>query len=994
MANTRILSASALAFMIALLLPSSAPALADVPPVKWTKVSIPDQGDAGRWVLALGSDVTHLAIATDGTLYAAANSVATAQKLFKSTDNGTTWSPTGQVTATIVDLTIAPDNPTLVYYATSSSVYRSNNAGATFASFPSNPGGSGDNNVAITSIAVTGPPNGRTIAAATTDADPGQYGGVYTYDESQLFAAWQNTNIGACDVLAIASPSNYPSVRQLVAVTTNEINSVIATRIGPSAWGAVYGPTVIPNIAAVGASIAFPNDYGLNPDPSAVFVGLHTGMGAGDVYKIAFRPGETAAAVDLNAGASAGFNDIDVGALAVSGNSSAPFLVAGAAGSSSVFLSSDAGITWRKSIKGPTGEAVTAAVASLDNRFYAASRGIESAVSCSDDNATSWYQTGLIDTQITSSGLVDFAVSPNYSLDGTLFLLTWGGKHSLWRSRDRGASWQRVLSCALPSMDTFRMVTVSTSYGIADKALFVAGTAGGSQAIWKSSDGGEIFTQSYVPFAVDAWAGGDENTLFVAGYNGANALVCSTQNGGFFYSQPVPVGIQPLKSVVLSPDFGDDTTILAGNSVGKIFLSTDNGTTFRQLGQTLPLSGAGAGLVTVAFDPDFANSKRIFAATDAAATSTNRERIFTFVIDESDTWESIDGTLPVGGIINKIALAADGTLYAVNSKAVAAATSQGGLERSLAPSSTATFETITRGLPDGATLRGLWASDNRLWSLDTTNTRLMTFVDTLTNAPLLTSPQDGAGGTEINRLRLEWDGLSGATNYQWQLNDDDDFSDLLDGFGATTEDSSCRVPTLQLAVTYYWRVRATGPVKSPWSAKSSFTTKLGNVLIAPQLVNPTPGATGVESTPIFQWTSFEEAETYELLLGTEVAFNTLKTTKTGQTALPGTAWQSDVTLDYGSTYYWKVRAIGADSFSDWSNTGAFTVQTAPASATPAAVPPPATQVIQVTVPTPLITTNPLPDPGIPAWLLYAIGGVGLLLVGVLSAILIVLIRRR
>ena len=57
-------------------------------------------------------------------------------------------------------------------------------------------------------------------------------------------------------------------------------------------------------------------------------------------------------------------------------------------------------------------------------RAYAATSGTESAFSYSADGGLTWNQTGLIDTQITSSGIIDLAVSSNYSQDNTLFLLT------------------------------------------------------------------------------------------------------------------------------------------------------------------------------------------------------------------------------------------------------------------------------------------------------------------------------------------------------------------------------------------------------------------------------------------------------------------------------------------------------------------------------------------------------------------------------------------
>ena len=49
------------------------PAMADPDEVMWSRVNIPTEGKAGNWALANGSDVAHLTIAIDGTLYAYVN---------------------------------------------------------------------------------------------------------------------------------------------------------------------------------------------------------------------------------------------------------------------------------------------------------------------------------------------------------------------------------------------------------------------------------------------------------------------------------------------------------------------------------------------------------------------------------------------------------------------------------------------------------------------------------------------------------------------------------------------------------------------------------------------------------------------------------------------------------------------------------------------------------------------------------------------------------
>jgi hypothetical protein len=400
-----------------------------------------------------------------------------------------------------------------------------------------------------------------------------------------------------------------------------------------------------------------------------------------------------------------------------------------------------------------------------------------------------YNQTGLIDTQITGSGVIDLAVSPNYSQDNTLFLLTWGGEHSLWRTLDGGGRWERVFSSAPPNIDSINLVKLSPNYGRDSRVIFLAGTGGGGAAIWNSADGGQSFTQRGAPMAIDAWAVTDNSSLFLGSYNGTDGLVYHTANSGFFYSSGVAVGHQPLKSIVPSPNYETDRTILVGNTLGWVYWSSDNGTSFERLGQQLPLSSTGVGQVTLAFDPKFDSNKIVYAASDAKSTSASKERIFRFIIGKSAAWESIDSTLPVGSMVNQLAVSADGVLYAASSQAVDSTTKEGGLERSLNPDFAlgATFETVIRGLSDDTTLTGLWVVGKQVWSLDTTNTSLMTYLDTLTEPVTLTSPSDKAAGVETTNVRLSWKSLKGATKYQWQVDYDNDFSSVPSGFEGNTE---------------------------------------------------------------------------------------------------------------------------------------------------------------------------------------------------------------
>jgi len=424
--------------LLVLVLPLT-PAVADPDEVMWSRVNIPTEGKAGNWVLAKGSDVTHLTMAIDGTLYAYVTGLT--YPLYKSTDEGRSWSYTGEVTNDIVALVTAPDDASTIYYATSSNIYKSTDAGSSFTPLPPNPGGAGSNNIEITSIDVAPLGSNNIIAVGTRDIDSPQYGGVYILDENELPLSWIVSNIGSYDVYAVAFSPNFTADRQLVAVVTDETDTFVTTKISAADWGKTVGDarldkdnSGIPTSVVVdnSAAIAFPSDYDSDVTSGhyVLFVAIDAGSNNGDVYRIngVAAPGSSVA-IDLNIGAAYNLDNIDVTALAVTGDASSANLLAGAAGSGQIYLSTDGGSNWVSSAKPPTGDSKTYGLMAPDftssGKAYAATSGIESAFSYTADGGVTWNQLSLIDTEINN--IVDLAVSPNYSQDNTLFMRTWGG---------------------------------------------------------------------------------------------------------------------------------------------------------------------------------------------------------------------------------------------------------------------------------------------------------------------------------------------------------------------------------------------------------------------------------------------------------------------------------------------------------------------------------------------------------------------------------------
>ncbi len=1016
----------------------ASPALAPATPTaaydddaKWDRVPIPTEGSAGNWQLADGSDIQHLTMSSDGTLYAYGQGLTFT--LYQSTDGGYSWRHLGNVQDSITAIATLPTDANTIYYATSSHVYRSTDGGNTFTTLPPNPGGAGSNNVAITCLDVTYADGGAIIAAGTRDTDNGQFGGIYTLNESPFISNWENSGLSGYDVYAVAFSPNFPADRQLAAVVTNEADTLVTYNIGGTGWGATYGNARLdrdnsgaPTSVAVTSSamIAFPGNYDASYPQvnSAHYVAIDSGSGNGDVYRIncATIPASSLA-TDLNAGYACGEDNLDVTSLAVNGDAANPSILAGSASSALTCFSADGGTTWVRSSKEPTGGSKTYVLMAPDfsssGKAYAATSGSQSALSISQDGAIAWNQIALIDTDIST--IVDLSPSPAYNQDNTLFMLTFGGsKHSLWRTLDGGNTWIRVLSSNLPTVDSLSFVELSPDYGNASQVVFLAGSSNGLPSIWNSTDNGQTYTSRFAfnpvtgaSINIDTWAAVNDTTLFIGSFDGSNGLIYQTTNSGLSYTGGVTAGNQSLHSIALSPDYQQDKTLLVGNSNGWIFWSGDNGASFKPLpadATSPPLTGS----VTVAFDPDFASNRTIYAAGDAAD-----EGIYRFIIGTSTDWESIDSTLPGGGMLNQVRLSPAGILYAANAKA------DGGMERCLNPTFSLgpTFTTVTRGLTDGATMSGLWQNGHQLWSVDTTNVRLMTFSDCLNSPVLLTAPADQTSGTgtltnhTVKNVNLDWKTLRGATSYQWQLDHDTDFSAVPDGFEGNTRASSARLPDLEPATTYHWRVRANAPLSSPWSETWSFTTRLGSEVIALKLENPEAGASKVPVRPVFQWSALVGASVYELMVSSDADFTHPSITKLGSYALSATAWQCDVSLDCDTTYYWKVRAINDTTYSDWSAVGAFTTEPPPPETLPelptippapepsspmtTAVPMPAPTIpAQITAPAPPLPTPPqaasLPLPTIPDWAIYLIGTLLLTIILILVIMLLLVLRVR
>ena len=589
------------------------------------------------------------------------------------------------------------------------------------------------------------------------------------------------------------------------------------------------------------------------------------------------------------------------------------------------------------------------------NKFIAGTTGSGSAISVSGDGGRNWSQSGFVDDDIFS--VVDMAVSPK----GTeIYLLTFSNSstHSLWRSTDEGLSWRRIVSTGDFGLTVIELMSVAN-----DGTLYVAGPTASSQICLRSTDAGLTFTALTLSSAVDSTSGFasvDSRQFFYTSLD-TFARVWRTADGITFDNTNVSGAA--LTDLELSPGFASDKTMIAGAVDGNIYLSTDGAVTFSAL-QKPSLTGD----LYLAFAPDFATSKYIYAASSTAGAGIWRLKVGETI------WTRVDSGFPPGTIISGLSVSADGIIYAATANQVSA--TFGGLERKTPAN--AAWDVARDGLASGATLWGLDQRGNKLYSLDTTGNRIVSYTDTLASPVALTSPADKAQGLGIytapstGGIDLVWRNPGGATTYAWQVASNADMSSIK--FEGTSTTETTRLTNLDPGATYYWRIRATAPLQGPWSVARSFSAALANV----QLIVPGAGASNIPVNTIFQWVPVTGATNYEISVSLDAGFGIIASSAT----VTGNAWQPATALVPSSTYYWRVRAVSASSSSAWRAISAFTTAATPA---PTTTQPPATTTVTQPAPTVTVTTST------PDWVILVVIGFGAMII-VLLVVVIVVVR--
>jgi hypothetical protein len=349
-----------------------------------------------------------------------------------------------------------------------------------------------------------------------------------------------------------------------------------------------------------------------------------------------------------------------------------------------------------------------------------------------------------------------------------------------------------------------------------------------------------------------------------------------------------------------------------------------------------------------------------------------------FVVGTSTAFEDISGGYL--GYATGIAAVGDTTLYVG---------CYDGLVRSVnATDTTPTFEHLDNTLMDpyygGTWQLRMTAGTNGcpdsqvLWTIGYGDDCgcIFFYEDALAAPVVLASPADDAKISGIESVTLNWNELCGATTYEvWVGYICAGCPELTTLYSDCIEDLCLTLESVEEATEYFWKVRvcAGSPALSKWSVEQSFTTALKAVSSA-----MSPLGTSVVVNPAFSWTANPFATGYEIEVATDANFTNLVIT--GES--PVNAWAITTDLEYGTTYYWRVRSVADGIKSGWTSFG-FTTVAEPEP--PIVIPPQPTPTI--IVPTPQVI---VPEQAVPVYV-WAIIGIGAVLV---IAVIVLIVRTR
>ncbi|MBA7637134.1 hypothetical protein ES703_44769 [subsurface metagenome] len=837
-----------------------------------------------------GTDVSDFALAGDNTTVYATDKES--DKLYKSINAGVSWTeltnPSGVTEPQLV--AVAPDDPDIVaVIADNNELYLSTNGGTTFGAVSPDIGGAAM--TVINDVAIS-PAVGAThyIAAVGTDSGGEEEvayfnlgGSVPKWTSAFDNAAWSSTSFGITgQVRAVAFSPAFASDKVMVVVgedgtdTLFGIASFSLKKWNVSAGFAGYPVTVQAGTGALlSASISLsPTYYGADGTRRKAFVGITDSAGTGgglyrlnNYLKTTLKP-----ATAIHSVAYDGTN-----------------LVAGSWDTNDVYRCANplakTVTLYRTSVYQRPGGTSKVVAAWAGDKVVAGTSGASSAFAVSRDNGKTFNDISLIDTALTN--INDVAVSADGS---KVYMVTDDGVNlSLWR---KTSAWERVLNL----FDTgyiIRLAPEDASHAYLVNTL--------STTMYYSNDSGETrwgrraCTTTPVDAAVES-----ADVIYVLNSTG---LVYKSTNAGFTWGPPRSTGLGNGATIVsLSED-----NLLVGGSAGGLAYSTD---------------GSASSTTWTAKTGVFSTSNVQVAASGLAdgdyiyaATSTANQTIKRWKVGSPLPWSSISATLD--GSCYGLVLS-DGILYAVTSDSM-----DSYMYRTLHPTkatSSVFWSYVTSaGEVFNKTPQALKVSSGskKLWAINNATTdRLYTFTDTMCDVgPALVSPSEGFQNP-VNPVTgrawdvaFSWSRLSKSTEYRLEIARDTAFKEKV-----LVHNTYSSAPTVAVmagpyqypyieymaGATYYWRVKATLPIYSPWSEVRSFSVEsLGpvpDVRVSINALSWVPeGYDFTVPVDIIGVTNFDAASYDVSFNSTVLRLDNVTSGQIDGTTIPVVAWSENVT---------------------------------------------------------------------------------------------------
>ena len=952
-------------------------------------------------VATAGMNIVDLAVNGD-RIYAAmgAGGGVAAQKLYKSSNGGATWSAltvTGLNAATdVINLVaVAPDNEDIV-------VVLGGLAGATtnLVAVVSTDGGSNWNSLGtvqsatgtvaasqLHDLAISALSGSVRYVAAAGKSAAGP--GAYFFNLGATAPIWENAVITGDftagyaaaliteEFFAVAFSPNFASDMVMMVIGDDPVaNTPIEMHIASfnqQAWdAAVFAgypvavkatSTALATLTLTKADLAVDPEY-LGGDDSTriVFAGLTyvdsvTATEIGDVFRM-----KDTTVKDLAV-------DVQINSVAWDGTS----LAAGAWLSNNVYRSADALVTTPAVSTSRGNKEIGIDGAGNDMTIVRWAGGIlvggkssnASAFGTSTDKGKTWNSISLIDSALTN--ILDFAVSADGSVK--YLLAADGGEISLYRS---ASAWQKVF-CIADDGDNDWIVRIAASDSdvvyISDKL---------EKTMYYTTDAGIFkWTVRASRYNVADMAVQDADVAYVA-ESGASIKVSKSTNGGFTWGTSVSTKHAGVANHTIN--LISDDNLLVGSTTGHVAYSTDGNVSWTKVADQLV--GRGTPLLTQVTASGLADGDYIYASTSEVNALVERWQIGTDV-DWKNLAVANTATLGCYGI------ALDGSvLYSIYSLVTLGSE----LNRTNTPESStpaAAMWTNTAAPGGVAGVAGFEAFVSApsalrvssgsavLWVIDTVAgppDELWAFTDTL-GADLalnLVSPAEGfknpinpvSGNSQD--VAFTWDKpTTGNINYTIRIYTDAAATAqvLTANTGLTASaapvilcgpNQTVAAQTVAFAAgqTYYWRVRTNAPVLSPWSELRSFTISPLAAQV-PTILSPAVGTQEATTRPSFSWAPLAGATNYQF----QLALNPYMNAPLVDTNIASTAYRLLTELERGTTYYWRVQST-APVAGEWSAVSNFLVAELPAEAAP--------PVVIEQLPAPVINIPPAPAPIMPA----------------------------